>query len=458
MRPLLVLALALWAGGTQAQVQTDAAGLREISAQLLAQGEPARARELATALLARDPDDLTALVLYARASLALGEFEDVLPAARQAHAQAEGEARFVAARIAARAHAELGHWTRAQFWLRRASEDAPNRAALEDLAQEFRAVRALNPLTVSLSFGAAPTSNINGGTSSEVIWVYLPMFGGYIPTVPVEDALPLSGLRLSGSAQLSYRVAGDRDSATFLEGQVAGRTYILSDEAKATAPGAEGSDYSDLSVSAGVVHRWQGEGASGPSALRFTLGQSWYDGEPYSRFAQVSYDRAFVLDANDRIDLSAFADWTERREEDSDGDVSRDRYPGVGLRGRWTHELASGDGLSLSLGLRDHLAEIPDTTFTGATLGAGWARAEPVLGVRLGLGAEVDWRSFDSSFLEPAGREDLRTTLRATLGVPRFQVWGFEPTVTVEASRTNSDADRIDKDSVTLDLGFRSSF
>jgi hypothetical protein len=64
----LVLALALWAGAAEAQVQTDPAGLREIAVRLLVQGEAGRSAELARALLARDPDDRTALVVLAAAA------------------------------------------------------------------------------------------------------------------------------------------------------------------------------------------------------------------------------------------------------------------------------------------------------------------------------------------------------------------------------------------------------
>ena len=459
MRRLLALALAVWAGAASAQVQTDPDGLREIGARLLLQGEAARAAELALALLARDPDDLDALLLLARARLETGEFEGALSPALRAHALAgPGTARYLAARIVARAQAELGHYTQSQIWLRIARQDAPDPRAIQAVAEDYRAVRAVNPLAVSLNFGLAPSSNVNGGTSAEVVWLYLPMFGGYIPTTPVGDALPLSGLRVSGGASLSYRLREDERSGTFLETDIQGQTYILSDEAKQTAPEAEGSDYADLAFSEGIVHRWLGEGASGPSALRATAGKTWYGGEPYTRFAQVSFERAFVLDRTDRIDVSVFADWTEREEHASDGEVFRDRFSSAGLRGRWTHLREGGDRTSLSLGLRDFLTELPDTTYSGATLGAGYDWARPVLGTHLGLGAEIDWRRYDESFLEPAGRDDLRGTLRATVGLPGLEVWGFEPTVTVEASRTDSDADRIDRNALSLDLGFESTF
>ncbi|EYD78327.1 hypothetical protein Rumeso_00156 [Rubellimicrobium mesophilum DSM 19309] len=456
--PLLTLALALWAGAAHSQVVTDAAGLREISARLLAQGQPAEARNMAEALLRRDPEDVTALLLLSRAAIEMGETREGLDAARRAHGLSDGTQRFLASRLIAKAYFDLGQDTLAQFWLRRARSDAPNAEALAALERDYRSVRAHNPLSVSLSFGIAPSSNVNGGTSADVVWLYIPTFGGYLPTIPVGDALPLSGLRVSGGATLSYRIATGERSATFLETAVNGTTYVLSDEAKRTAPDAEGSDYADLAFSESLVHRWQAEGATGPSALRATVGRTWYGGEPYTRFAQLGYDRSFVLDEDDRLSLSVFADWTERRQELSGGEVDLDRTRSIGLRGRWTHLREGGDRFNVSLGARDYLNELPDTTYSGVTAGTGYDWAEPILGVHLGLGAEIDWRRFDESFLAPEGRDDLRGTLRATMGLPGLEVWGFEPTVTIEASRTESDADRIDRNALSLDLGFESTF
>ncbi len=462
----LLLLLALGAGSAEAQIQTDAAGLRELGLRLFLGGEPERAAELAQALIARDPRDLDALLLLGRASLEAGDWETALQAGRAAHGLAEGRGRFLAARISARAHAEMGQWTRAQVWLRRARGDAPDEEALRDLSREFTAVRALNPFAVTLSFGVAPSSNINGGTSADVIpiiWALAPDGDApvgwvktndgeymYLAGTPNADARPLSGWRIASSATLAWRVAGDARRGTYVEGQFLGRTYVLSEESRESLPEAVGSDYSDIQASVSLVHRWRGEGASGPSAVRLTFGRSWYALEPYTRFAQLSWDRGITVGPHDRLDFSAFADWTEREQRDS--------YASLGGRARWTHVLASGDRTTLTFSVREHLDVRPDTTFSGATAGAGYDWAEPILSLRLGVGAEVEWRQYDESWLAPPGREDWRAALRTTVGLPEFEMWGFEPTFSVEASRTESTAYRIDKQSLTLDLAFRSTF
>lgn len=438
---LLALLLALPAA---AQVRTDAAGLRELAARLLDQGDAAEARDLARALVARDARDVAGLILLARAELALGDAGAALEAARAAHGAATGTARYVAARLAARAHAERGEWTRAQIWLRRARADAPDRAAVESLARDYRVAAERNPLRVTLSFGAAPSSNVNGGSASSTIT---------LPGLPFEfelsgDARALSGFRLSAGVNLSYRLRAGAASATFLEVQASGRTYVLSAQAQEQAPDARGSDYADVSVAYSLVQRWGP--AAAPRSVSASLGQTWYDGDPYLRFLRLSADRGFALGARDRLDLSGFLERQER--------IGEDVSLSGGGRLAWMRALASRDRLGLSAAWRDSPDAIPDVSYAGATLGASYGRGALVAGLRLGASVEGEWRGYDASRYAEDGREDWRATARATLGLPRLDLYGFEPTVTVEASRTWSDVSLYDRDALTVDLGFRSSF
>jgi hypothetical protein len=451
-RALAAALLALWAGAAPAQIVTDAAGLREIAGGLIAAGEAEAARDLAQALLARDPGDVAALLLLARAHVEAGTPRDALAPAWRAWRLARGEARFVAARLLARAHADLGQDTRAQIWLRLARGDAPDAAAVAAVAEDFRAIRARNPLRLTLSFGIAPSSNINGGSSEESFT---------LPGLPFEfvldgEARALSGWRFAAAGTLAWRLHSGERSATFLEAALSGRTYVLSEEARAQAPEAEGSDFADIAWSQGIVHRWMSAGASGPSAAGASVAASWFDGALYSRAVALTWDRQFRAGPRDRLSLSAFIDWTERRDRD-DGEVFVEDYASLGGRLRWQRQVETGR-LSLSLGLRDHLSEIPDTAYSGVTLGIGHDWARPLGELRLGLSAEIDWRSYDASVYTWGTREDLRGTLRASVGLAEWELWGFSPVATLEASRTDSDVARFDQRRLSLDLGLRSSF
>ncbi len=471
LAPLLALALAWGAGAAPAQVATDAPGLREIAARLLAGGEAARARELALALLARDEGDVAALLLLGRAELELGDAEAALVAARRAHAEAgDGRARFTAARIAAKANADLGRLTRAQVWLRRARQDAPDAEAAAAVARDYRAVTAQNPLAVRLSFGIAPSSNVNGGSSEDEPYL-LPGLPGF-PVTNRGDALALSGLRVSAGGSLSYRLRQGGRSATFFEASVQGRSYALSDEAREVDPDARGSDYSDLTASVGLAHRWAGEGDSGPSSIRLAYGHSRYGGEPYTRFARVTYTRRFRPTPVDSFDMSLALDWVERRTEiegvilvPSQPDVpfSVDIFEEYGFadaQGTWTRELPSRDRVSLTFGAQSGLGELADVTYDGVTLGAGYDWGRLPGGVTVAVSSGLEWRNYDltnPNQVEDA-RHDFRRSVRLGVGLPRFDVFGFYPSLSVEASRTESDVGRYDRNALIVDLGFRSSF
>ncbi len=412
MRRLLALALAVWAGAASAQVQTDPDGLREIGARLLLQGEAARAASWRWLFGARPRRPRRAAAARAGEAGDGGVRGRPEPGAAGPCPGRAGSARYLAARIVARAQAELGHYTQSQIWLRIARQDVPDPRAVRAVAEDYRAVRAVNPLAVSLSFGLAPSSNVNGGTSAEVVGSTCRCSAATSRRRRWATPCPCRACG-SRAARACPTGCGGREVRDLPGDRHPGTDLHPERRGQGDRPGRGGSDYADLAFSEGIVHRWLGEGASGPSALRATVGRTWYGGEPYTRFAQVSFERAFVLDRTDRIDVSVLADWTERDERTSDGEVFRDRFSSAGLRGRWTHLREGGDRTSLSLGLRDFLTELPDTTYSGATLGAGYDWARPVLGTHLGLGAEIDWRRYDEV---PPGARRARRPARDAAG------------------------------------------
>jgi tetratricopeptide (TPR) repeat protein len=443
----LALALLAWAGPALAQVTSDD-GPQQVASGAPVAHEPARVRGLALDALLRSPDDVAALLALGRAELALGDPAAALVAARRAHAVApDDRARYTAARIAAKAHADLGQLTRAQVWLRRAAEDAPDAQTASQVARDYRAVRDANPLSVSLTFGLAPTSNVNGGSTERTF-----VLPGFPEFVFDGEARALSGLRLSLGGALAYRLAEAERRATSVEVQASGRTYALSDDAREQVPDVEGSDFSDVTVTASLVHRWRGEEASGSSSASLTFGRAFYGGDSFLSFARVSTTRAFLVSPRDLIDAAALVEQTWRLEED-------EAYLSLGARLGWTRGVGeAGDLLRLSLGLRDTLSDLRDVAYDGVTAGAGYEWGRPVLGMRVGIGVEAERRRYDVAAFTLDGRDDRTLRLRASFGLPRVEFYGFYPTLEVEASRTESNVSRYTTDDVTLDLGFRSSF
>ncbi|MFP5508256.1 MAG: hypothetical protein ACLGIP_03725 [Alphaproteobacteria bacterium] len=139
-RTTLAALLAVWtfAHGAQAQTLTPDQ-MRGTAMLAIEDGNPALALQVAEALLVRDAEDVTALILKARAARDLGQFNIAQPAAARAWALSDTDAtRFDSARVMAQVLASQGQRTRAQFWLRRAVQNAPDAGARRIAVQEFR--------------------------------------------------------------------------------------------------------------------------------------------------------------------------------------------------------------------------------------------------------------------------------------------------------------------------------
>lgn len=453
MNVLRILATAIFLGlaglaSAQDSLTLTPEEMRQLATNLLVADQPQEAAVLADALLTRDGQDIAALVIRARAALALEDFDTAIAMSRRAYAASEtDDERFTTARLAALSHAAVRRDTFAQFWLRRAGQYAPTDEARADVAEDYRFLRQRNPLAISLSFGISPSSNVNGGSASEIL---------VLPGLPFEfvldgEARALSGIQFSGGVTLTYRLRSTEREAVFVDASVQGRTYTLSEEAQDLAPDARGSDYSDISFVTSLTRRWLTDGARGPWTVNAALGQTWYDNAPYLRFLRLSLAKGIRFDASNRIDMSTFAEGQDRLDDD-------EQFVTLGGGVRWTHIGPSGNESSLLLSVRDSLTEIEDVGFRGLTLSGDYDLRQPIGGLRVGFGANAEIRDFYQSAYSFDGRQDLTGTLRVTVGFPDIQYYGFEPTLTLETSRTSSDVDLFDKRDLRVNFGIRSSF
>jgi hypothetical protein len=165
---VLALALSGPASTQSVPVALSPQEMRAAAVTLLEQGNAAQALRFARALLQRDSTDLAALLIGAEAAIALDDPATARALAARAWPLATTpDTRYRAARLAALALSLEGRDTTAQLWLRRAFQDAPSEDARRSAAEDYRFLRARNPLRFQLSGGLRPSSNINGGSSEE---------------------------------------------------------------------------------------------------------------------------------------------------------------------------------------------------------------------------------------------------------------------------------------------------
>lgn len=446
---LLVLALtggiAGGAGGVAAEpvAVVGAEGLRALGYQMLDAGNAAGALQAAEALLARDPNDGSAWVLKSRAARDLGDMATALAAARRSWALAQNDPqRFDAAMTMAQALATEGRRTTAQFWLRRAGEYAPDERARALARRDFRYVKSRNPLALQFSASLAPSSNINNGSSATRIG-----FGELS-----GDARALSGLEGTLTFSAKYRLPPTETQATEFTFLAHARQYWLSDEAKAQAPNARGSDYAYAVVEAGIGHRFRLAESTTAFSVGAALGHNWYGGDPLSDYLRLEAGVERPLSQRTLLTLDATAERQWRKDNPvRSADI-------LGLTAGLLHRLQGGDQLRLTLGVKDTASRQKAIDHQSVNLGLDWAKAEPVKGVLIGAGLSAEWRDYADFPLTLSGRTDTKVGAQVSATFTKVDYMGFSPTVTLSASRANSNIPWYDTTEYGLSVGIRSSF
>lgn len=414
----------------------------------LSSGQPQTALEVADALIARKADSSRAHTLRSQALRDLQEAKASIKAARTALKTASSqEERFWASLAMAQALSTDGQRTRAQLWLRRASQSAPDERLKKLVARDYRYVRSRNNWRTWLSFNIAPSSNINNGSVKSTSQLFdMPLDFTLSP-----DARALSGTELSFGISAQYRLADAPTHKSFLSFQAHHRSYRLSDEARRIAPKADASDYAYTYGSIGYTSAHKLNGWKLPLQWEAKLGQQWYGGDPHGRFLRLGVTQGVPVGRKARVDFSLDREWQ------------------IGLNGRedaqvWTGELAlttkmqKDNRLRLSLeGTRSH-SDDSNQDFSRYALGARYTLGQPVAGLGLEFGLSAAKRDFDRNRYTRKGRHDTELSANMTAVINQVEVYGFSPTVTFSASKRDSNIGLYDSEEFGIQIGIRSAF
>lgn len=444
-------ALFILSAGVQAQGLSPAQ-MRGAAVAAVDQGQPELALRIAEALLVRDPDDVVALTLKARAARDLGRFDIAQPAAARAWSLSDTPSeRFDSARVMAQILSSQNKRTRAQLWLRRAVQHAPDEGARRLAVQEYRYVSARNRWNTQLSFALTPNSNINNGSVQDTTEILNFFTQDYVVADLGGAAVALSGLEASLGATLKYRLAEDTTYRTDLLMQVDTRRYILSDEAGRIAPTADASDFALDSLNIGIDHRWRDQSAPIEYQIGALIGTTRYGGDHYSDQARLSFGVNRAVDRQTQIGLALAADATRGpRAPHADG-------LRLGLSVQHRHD--QGALLAARLSLSQSRSDSDSADYDDVRLDLIAEPTWDLMGAAPQFGLSLRARDYDSfSLFSPDGRRDREAAVYMTLSFTQAELYGFIPTVTLEASRTDSNIGLFDVDRYGLQMGFRSAF
>jgi hypothetical protein len=410
-------------------------------------GQKRMALALVEALLQRDAADFGTWLLASRLRRDMGDADGALQAARMASKLAKTDTQaYQSSMLVAQALSTAGRRTEAQLWLRWAAEQAPDARAKATALRDFRYVRSRNPLSIRLNIDVAPSSNINNGSSQDIVT----LFG--LPFQLSGAAQALSGTRIAGGAELKWRFDGTaaRQSEAVLS--TFHQSYVMSEEAKQQAPTASGSDFAYSSVALTFRQKLAPEPGRGYWTWELGGGRSWYGGSPYTDFVTAGLERTFRLGRSATLSLGGDVEVQNRL------DGSNFWSEAVTLDAALFRRLPSRSQVRLDFAIETSSSNDSSLEYTAYSLAAQYQLGKPVMDTIVTFSGGVEWRDFPVSPYKAGGRADLSGRLGVELLFPKVDYWGFAPVLTMEQSLRHSDVDLYDSDTISVKLGIRSVF
>lgn len=415
--------------------------------QFLQQGQPAAAREIALALLQRNDNDIDAWILLSRAERDLGNYDQAAKAGRIAFRKAETESqKFAAATSVAQALSSDGSRTRAQLWLRRAYEHAPDDRTRALALRDFRYVQERNPLQVQFSLGLTPSDNINNGPTSNTVII------GGLEFVDAS-AVPLSGLRYGYSIDLGYLKETATGHRLTYGLALSDYRVALSDEALAAVPDADPENFRQSRAEVNLNWSANPNGETAGRSARLSLGREWAAGAPVSNYAGITYRQVL---SSERDFFSAYSLGIEHKDR---LDASIRDSDTIRLDWQWGRQLDSGNRLSGAIGLSDTRSESSAIGNSAATITTSYQMREPVLpGVTLAVSAKLGIAQYHEPFFSADNRLDHSARITLSFGFPSLSAYGFRPALDVSYDRNRSNVSLYDTKTTEVSLGLRSEF
>lgn len=436
---------ALAAPPAAAQTVVDVPTARRLVIVLLHEGQPAAAREVALGLLSGQPDDVSLLIALSRAERDLGNYAAAEETGKRAFRLAATDGlRFQAALVTAQALSSGGARLAAQRWLRIAVQNAPTETARAAAVHDFRYVATRNPLSIDLHGGAVPTSNANGGPTSQQV-----TFGGLTFISPTSQPIP--GLELTFGGTLRYRL----DASVLRYGEVFagydGSRTRLGPEAATINPNLQNDDLSqdhlrvgwsdsypadeNLKLHYGIeFSRTLSGGVPLQNAAKATLGYNWQLTENDGVLATFEYEAATRLDN----DLRSFQQCS--------------------LILGWDHRTGRGDRLQAQLALADVDSASRAVAHRSAAMTLRYDLATPLAGVQWGIEATAQAATYDTPLYSPEVRADQGGALALTGALVDVEYFGFIPQFELRGSRNMSNVASFDTRALSLGISFRSAF
>ncbi|MEP1588739.1 MAG: hypothetical protein ABJR46_00545 [Tateyamaria sp.] len=428
--------------------EIDIATAKKLAVGLANQGQPKAALAILAELAKHRADDPEIYIALSRTHRTLGDTKQAIKDARQGFALSQTKThKHLTARVMAEALASDGQHTRAQFWLRRAGQTAPNEVAKALVRRDYGYVRSRNPWAFSFRGSVTPTNNANDAPTSDEI-----VIGGNVFRDPT--AQPISGIEYVFGATARYRFPATVKRQSELRFSYDGRRVDLDSEANEIDPDIENRDFSFDRVTVEWAHKFRNPDSKTKGVYDLSFGAffDWHGGGrsqdglrarggytvPVNERNTVRF--GFEIEDLDRRDRPIRSSNTYRASVD------------------WFHTRASADRLNLHLSYADTNSDSSAVAHDSVRLSAQYSFSKPVMTAHISLGVDLRNSTFDNALFGPDPRDDNALGLSATATLPRLGVYGFAPVLELRRDRVFSNVPRFDKQTTQLSLSFRSTY
>lgn len=444
----VVLALLGSTATAQTTVDLSLEDARAIATRALFSGNPQLATDIALAILNQRPDDRAALLVVAAAAPQLGDATAGRKAGARAWSVSETDIeKYEAARLTALAAANEERFTLSTFWLRRALTVVPNEAERTRTLTDARQVQRRNPWSTNLSLSVVPSNNVNGGANQDKSTVGFDLS---------ESAQELVGVRTTLNFRTSYRFQATETNKIVVGLRYQPSRVILEKEGEPDTGSSvlRGTDFaSDLTE---LTLRSTQAVENGVWDAGFAVGSFDFGGDPYYDYERVSLVRVFVPFEDTRVQLSAMR---EIQDYTSTGIVEVRRST---LNAGLSYRLENGDRISGSLAYLNASSPTDNYIFEEWTLGGSYQWDEPLGPVSVAINASIKQNDYPSYTpllgSTPGRRQDTTFSLGVNLGFPEMEYAGFVPGLAINASKSDSNIARFERDTFSVGLTLNSAF
>lgn len=430
-----------------------AAQARELGLEAIRLGRADLAVVIAQKLLALNRRDAFAQYLLATAYLRLNRPAEAEAAGRLAFRFGQtSEQRYQSARLTALAAYGAKRYGRAQWWLRRAAQNAPEAARRAQSVAEFGAVRARNPWRLELQFSLVPSDNVNNGSAGRFnIIDGLPYVG-----VLSADAQALSGVISEAGINAAYRLARTGQRETELGASLNLRRVDLSRAARSLLPPGTNTDYGAQRLEISLRQQWLTPANDQRFTLSAAYGRQWYGAGADYDYGALGFGHQLSIGPRSLLDSGLSVEQRAQKP----GQTRPDRI--YGLRAGLSHGFANGDKATVT-----GFASAFSTGLPGQSSTSFGGQISYALGHGLGpvsLSGSIGYQVADfpgygiAGIIVPGGRQDRSLTAELELGFDRLSYLGFAPVIGLRSVRTQSNVSRFDSSETALTLGLRSTF